>query len=315
MRLVSDDRKGLLAYMRETDHTEEDIRQADTRPSAPFASVHTAIENRDGGPAADTGIITLNDVAVRFGAHQVWQHATFSIAAGEFIALLGPNGAGKSTLLQVVLGLIRPSAGSVRVLRRIPPQANREIGYVPQRRLLDPDLPLRGRDLVMLGLDGLSWGLPLPGRVRRLQRERVQETLEAVEATSYADRPIGQLSGGEQQRLYIAQALVGRPRLMLLDEPLASLDLNSQIGIVRLVAQLASERGITVLLVTHDVNPLLPVVDRVLYVARGQVAIGTVDEIITTEKLSSLYGAPVEVVHDRLGRLFVVGLEEVEGHG
>lgn len=134
-----------------------------------------------------------------FGTRTVWQHATFSIAPGEFIALLGPNGAGKSTLLQLVLGLIRPSASSVRVLGRIPPQANREIGYVPQRRLLDPDLPLRGRDLVMLGLDGLSWGLPLPGRARRLQRERVQETLEAVEATSYADRPIGQLSGGEQQ--------------------------------------------------------------------------------------------------------------------
>jgi zinc/manganese transport system ATP-binding protein len=300
--------------MRNTDHAEEDIRRADTRPPVLPTTTPGLMENSGIGPGGGTSIIALNDAAVRFGTRTVWQHATFSIAPKEFIAVLGPNGAGKSTLLQIVLGLIRPSAGNVRVLGRIPPQANREIGYVAQRRLLDPDLPLRGRDLVMLGLDGLSWGLPLPGRTRKLQRERVEEMLVAVEATSYADRPVGQLSGGEQQRLFIAQALVGRPRLLLLDEPLASLDLNSQGGIVRLVAQLANERGITVLLVTHDVNPLLPVVDRVLYVARGQVAIGTVGEIITTEKLSSLYGAPVEVVRDSLGRIFVVGLEEAEGH-
>lgn len=263
-------------------------------------------------PRAD--IVTFRDVAVQLGDRTIWRQATFEIAVGEFVAILGPNGAGKSTLLRLLLGLVRPSAGSISVLGRAPRRGNPAIGYVPQRRLLDPDLPVRGRDLVMLGLNGLRWGFSLPGPSRRLQHERVAQALEAVEATAYADRPIGELSGGEQQRLFLAQALVGQPRLLLLDEPLASLDLRSQGSIARLVARLAREQGFTVLLVTHEVNPVLPVVDRVLYVAHGHVAIGRCDEIITTEKLSSLYEAPVEVVRDSLGRVFVVGLEEMEGH-
>jgi zinc/manganese transport system ATP-binding protein len=261
-----------------------------------------------------TSIIELRDAAVRFGKRTIWQHATFSIAPGEFIAILGPNGAGKSTLIQLLLGLIKPSEGSVRVWGQHPHRGNRQIGFVPQRRLFDADLPVRGRDMVMLGLDGLRWGFALPGHARQQQHALVEETLVAVEATAYADRPIGKLSGGEQQRLYLAQALVSQPRLLLLDEPLASLDMRSQMGIVQLVAQLARERGITVLLVTHDINPVLPFVDRVLYTARGQVAIGTAGEIISTEKLSSLYEAPVEVVRDSQGRLFVVGIDEAEGH-
>ncbi len=260
-----------------------------------------------------TSSVALQSVAVQLGKRTVWRDATFEVAEGEFVALLGPNGAGKSTLLHLLLGLLSPDEGNVSVFGHAPRRGNRAIGFVPQRRLLDPDLPVRGRDLVMLGLDGLHWGFPLPGPTRRRQHARVAEALAAVEATAYADRPIGQLSGGEQQRLFLAQALVGQPRLLLLDEPLASLDLRSQIGIAQLVARLARERNITVLLVTHDVNPVLPVVDRVMYVARGQVAIGKPDEIITTQKLSSLYEAPVEVVRDSLGRMFVVGLEEAEG--
>ena len=258
-------------------------------------------------------IVAFQDVTVQLGRRTIWRHATFQIAPGEFVAILGPNGAGKSTLLRLLLGLLRPVEGSIAVLGRAPRRGNAAIGYVPQRRLLDADLPVRGRDLVMLGLDGLRWGFSLPGTTRQKQA-RVAEVLEAVEATAYADRPIGQLSGGEQQRLYLAQALVGKPHLLLLDEPLASLDLRSQVGIAHLVARLAREQGFTVLLVTHDVNPVLPVVDRVLYVARGQVAIGPLDEIITTQKLSSLYEAPVEVIRDSQGRIFVVGLEEMEGH-
>lgn len=277
----------------------------------------TSRETDTSASLADTmqgDIAAFQDTAVQLGKRTIWSHATFSIKPGEFVAILGPNGSGKSTLLNLLLGLLPPSDGSVRVLGRVPQRGNSAIGYVPQRRLLDPDTPVRGRDMVMLGLDGLRWGFAIPGKTLRKQRTLVSEALEAVEATAYADRPIGQLSGGEQQRLYLAQALVGQPRILLLDEPLASLDLRSQIGIAHLVAQLARERGITVLLVTHDVNPLLPVVNRVVYVARGQVTIGTVDEVITTEKLSRLYEAPVEVVRDSLGRVFVVGLEELEGH-
>jgi zinc/manganese transport system ATP-binding protein len=261
----------------------------------------------------DEEVVALHAAAVRLGERTIWHGAELSIAPGEFIAVLGPNGAGKSTLLRLLLGLLRPSEGIVRVFGRTPRRGDLAIGYVPQRRTLDPDLPIRGRDLVQLGLDGTRWGFSLPGQARR-QRQIVDEALAAVEATPYANRPVGQLSGGEQQRLLLAQALVGQPRLLLLDEPLASLDLRNQIAISQLVAQLARERAMTVMLVTHDVNPLLPVVDRVLYVARGQVAIGTPEAIITTENLSRLYGTAVEVVHDSQGRVFVVGLESEVAH-
>jgi zinc/manganese transport system ATP-binding protein len=166
----------------------------------------------------------------------------------------------------------------------------------------------------MLGLDGLSWGLPLPGKKRRRQQERVQGALEIVEADTFANRPIGQLSGGEQQRLLLAEALVGEPRLLLLDEPLASLDMRSQVAITELVQKLARAQGITVLMVTHDINPVLPLVDRVVYVAGGQVIAGKPEDIITTESLSRLYNAPVEVVRDSRDRIFVVGLEHEVAH-
>jgi zinc/manganese transport system ATP-binding protein len=258
--------------------------------------------------------VVLRQAAVQRGGRTIWSGATLAIAPGEFVAVLGPNGAGKSTLLHLLLGLLRPSEGSVSVLGRAPRRGNPAIGYVPQRRAVDPDLPIRGRDMVMLGLDGLRWGFPVPGAQRRRQLALVDAALEAVAATAYADRPIGQLSGGEQQRLLLAQALVGQPRLLLLDEPLASLDLRSQVAIAELIARLSRARRITVVMVTHDVNPVLPIVDRVVYVARGQVLCGQPDEVITTENLSRLYDAPVEVVRDSQGRVFVVGLENEVAH-
>jgi zinc/manganese transport system ATP-binding protein len=214
----------------------------------------------------------------------------------------------------VLLGLQRPSAGRVRVLGGAPRRGHPAIGYVPQQRSLDPDLSVRGRDLVALGIDGHRWGFALPGPAARQRQALVDEALAAVESSAYADRPVGQLSGGEQQRLLLAQALVGQPRLLLLDEPLASLDLRNQQAMARLVAAVARAQGITVLLVAHDVNPLLPVLDRVVYVARGRIAIGAPDEIITAERLSALYDAPVDVLRDRHGRVFVVGLEHEATH-
>ncbi|MFI5273590.1 MAG: metal ABC transporter ATP-binding protein [Ktedonobacterales bacterium] len=259
-------------------------------------------------------VVQLAQATVRLDGRTIWQDATASVRAGEFVTVLGPNGAGKSTLLRLLLGLIRPSAGEVDVLGEPPRRGNPAIGYVPQRRTLESDLAVSGRDLVALGLDGHRWGFGLPGPARREQRALVQEALAAVGATDYADRPIGRLSGGEQQRLLLAQALTGKPRLLLLDEPLASLDLRNQVAVAQLVARLARAESITVLLVAHDVNPLLPVLDRVLYVARGRVAIGTPAEIITTERLSALYDAPVEVVRDSRGRMFVVGLDGETAH-
>jgi zinc/manganese transport system ATP-binding protein len=268
-------------------------------------------------------VIRLEDVSVRLGSRAIWSGATLGIAPGEFVAVLGPNGAGKSTLLRLLLGLLRPNEGRITVFGQPPRSGSPAIGYVPQRRTLNPELAVRGRDLVALGIDGHRWGfappepprfLRSPHSARSAKRARVQAALDAVEATAYADRPIGQLSGGEQQRLLLAQAIVGRPRLLLLDEPLASLDLRSQSAMAQLVARLARAQGMTALLVAHDVNPLLPLVDRILYVAHGHIAIGRPDEIITTERLSRLYGAPVEVVRDSRGRVFVVGLENEATH-
>jgi len=174
------------------------------------------------------------------------------------------------------------------------------------------DLPIRGRDMVHLGIDGTRWGIGIGNEADH--RNRVDQAIASVHGEAYAERPIGLLSGGEQQRLLLAQALAGRPRMLLLDEPLASLDLRNQIVIAELVADLARANGLTVLLIAHDINPLLPMVDRVLYVAHGGLAIGKPNEVITTEQLSRLYSAPVEVLHDSHGHMFVVGLEAESGH-
>jgi zinc/manganese transport system ATP-binding protein len=260
-------------------------------------------------PIAD--VVTLREVAVHLGGQAIWTQANLNVRAGEFIVVLGPNGAGKSTMLKILLGLRRPSAGAVRVLGETPRRGRPDVGYVPQRRTLEADLAVRGWDIVRLGVDGHRWGIAPFGR--RGVRDRVRAAVEAVEATSYVGRPLGQLSGGEQQRLLLAQALVGDPKLLLLDEPLASLDLRNQQAIVQLVARVARARGMTVMLVSHDLNPLLSVLDRVVYVARGRVVIGTPEALLTTEALSRLYESPVEVLRDRQGRYFVVGLE-AEGH-
>jgi zinc/manganese transport system ATP-binding protein len=257
-------------------------------------------------------VIVADHVSAAYGGRTVWQDASFTAEAGEFIVVLGPNGSGKSTLFRLLLGLLPPTAGTLEVLGRRPHQGNADIGYVPQRRNIDRDLPIRGRDMVHLGIDGTRWGIGIGNEADH--RNRVDQAIASVHGEAYAERPIGLLSGGEQQRLLLAQALAGRPRMLLLDEPLASLDLRNQIVIAELVADLARANGLTVLLIAHDINPLLPMVDRVLYVAHGGLAIGKPNEVITTEQLSRLYSAPVEVLHDSHGHMFVVGLEAESGH-
>lgn len=260
---------------------------------------------------------------IQRGGQTIWSNLDLSVHTGEFIAVLGPNGAGKSTLLKVLLGLLPLNQGRLTVLGSAVRRGNPVVGYLPQRRSFDGDVHIRGRDLVYLGLEGNRWGVPLPGlrrlwhgqkQAREAQR-RVQNAIDLVGATYYADRPIGQLSGGEQQRLLIAQALVTRPRILLLDEPLDSLDLRNQQAVAALVQQICREYQVTVLLVAHDVNPILPYVDRVLYIARGQTAIGTPENVITAETLSYLYNAPIDVLRTRDGRIIVAGQpEEVTYH-
>ena len=245
-------------------------------------------------------LLQLDGVGVRLGGRQVLSDVSFTVGKGEFAAIIGPNGAGKTTLIRVILGLRPTSAG--RVIKGVNGAGAGRVGYVPQKIVIDSDIPLRARDVVALGLDGHKLGFPFPSRRRR---EQVEQALQDVGALGYADARVGELSGGEQQRVLIAHALVSRPQLLLLDEPLANLDLRSEQEIVTLLGKLAREHEIAVLLSAHDMNPLLPVMDRIIYVANGKVATGSTDEVVTSEGLTRLYGHPVDVLRVR-GRVVVV---------
>jgi zinc/manganese transport system ATP-binding protein len=266
-----------------------------------------------------TSAVELSDVAVRLGDREILSDVKLTVELGEFIAVLGPNGAGKSTLMRAILGLVPLARGRATVLGQSPTQARARIGYLPQRHGLDSSARIRGIDFVWLGLEGTRWGIPLPitprARARRAaERRRVAEVIELVGATAYARRAIGDLSGGEQQRLLIAQALVREPVMLILDEPLDGLDIPNQVAVAALLRRIATDAHVGVLLVAHDVNPLLPYLDRVLYLAGGHALAGTVDEVITPENLSNLYGAPIDVLLARDGRLVVVGSPEAPHH-
>jgi zinc/manganese transport system ATP-binding protein len=263
--------------------------------------------------------VRLTGASVRLGGRTVLSGVDLTVGTGEFVAVLGPNGAGKSTLMRAILGLVPLAEGAASVLGESPVQARARIGYLPQRHGFDSSLRIRGIDLVTLGLDGTRWGLPValsPGaRVRRrAERRRVAEVIEFVGASAYAGRPISELSGGEQQRLLIAQALVRSPELLILDEPLDGLDLPNQGAVAALLRRISTDEGVAVLLVAHDVNPLLGYLDRVLYLAGGRALAGPVDEVITASNLSALYGAPIEVLRASDGRLVVVGHPEAPHH-
>jgi zinc/manganese transport system ATP-binding protein len=250
-------------------------------------------------------VISLDHVSVRLAGRLILDDVSLNITQGDFVAILGPNGAGKSTFLKLLLGLLKPATGTIRVLGQAPRRGNRAIGYAPQHRSLESELSLRARDVVGFGLDGHRWG---PGWPSRERTRLIEQALDEVDALQFANAPVGQLSGGEQQRLLIAQALLSKPQLLLLDEPLASLDIAHEREIVSLIQRVSRTRSMTVLLVAHDVNPLLSSLHQVLYIAHGHTALGPPEDVITSSTLSRLYNAPVEVVH-ALGRMFVVGVE------
>jgi len=281
------------------------IAQAQQTAGGPAAA------RRGGAPAGPAAVLELRGAAVRVGGATLWSGVDLQVGAGEFVAVLGPNGVGKSTLLKVLLGLLPASAGQVRVLGQPPGRANHHIGYLPQRRSFDPSARIRGTDVVRLGLDGDRWGIPLPlRRSRDSARRRVAGVIELVGASGYASRPIGECSGGEQQRLLIAQALIRQPRLLLLDEPLDSLDLPNQVAAAALIGRICRDQGVTVVMVAHDVNPILSHLDRVVYIAAGGAAAGTPAEVINGPTLTRLYHTPVEVLTTSDGRLVVVGQPE-----
>jgi zinc/manganese transport system ATP-binding protein len=256
-----------------------------------------------GEPPSDRNVpvLALDRVSVSLAGRPILREVSFAIEPGEFTGLIGSNGAGKTTLFRVILGL-QPASGTVLLDGRPRSRRNPLIGYVPQKFALDPDAPLRTRDLVGLGLDAHRYGIALPSRARRT---RIDEMLEAVDARGFADARVGTLSGGEQQRVLIAHALISSPKLLLLDEPLANLDLPSGQEVVALLARITKEQQIAVLISAHEMNPLLPVIDRIVYLAAGRAASGTTDEVVRTSVLSALYGHHVDVLQVH-GRVLVV---------
>jgi zinc/manganese transport system ATP-binding protein len=265
----------------------------------------TALKSRDEAPGTrpqTKEVLAVEGLGVRLGGREVLSDVSFAIKGGEFTGLIGANGAGKTTLLKTILGLESPTGGRILVGGRPRSRRNPLIGYVPQRYLLDADIPLRARDVVGLGLDAHRFGIPWPSRERR---ERIAQMLTAVDAEGFADTRVGNLSGGEQQRILIAHALISRPRLLLLDEPLANLDLKSGQEVVALLARIASDQQIAILISAHEMNPLLDVMDRIVYIAAGRAASGTTEEVVRSDVLSRLYGHHVDVLHVH-GRVLVV---------
>ncbi|MFC5431531.1 ATP-binding cassette domain-containing protein [Paraburkholderia denitrificans] len=258
-----------------------------------------------------TPVLTVAGVTLALGERTILREANFAVNQGEFIGVLGPNGAGKTTLMRAILGLVPTARGTIRVLGENVARGNPSIGYMPQTRTALASRRVRGRDFVAMAADGHRWGLP---RTDAATHADVARVLDLVGASKLADRPLSELSGGERQRLLLAQCLLGDPKLLLLDEPLISLDPNHQRGVVELVRRVQRELGIAVLFSAHELNPLLNALDRVLYLGNGVAALGSVDEVITGPVLSRLYGSPIEVMRMK-GRIFVMsGDVEVEKH-
>lgn len=257
-----------------------------------------------------TSVLSFRDAELAYGDRTLWSGLDLELGAGEFIAVLGPNGSGKTSLLKTILGQQKLTAGTLEILGSPVRRGNDAIGYIPQQKLFDEGTPLRARDLLALGLDGARWGVWMPSRERRT---RLDALLTDVGATGFGRAPVATLSGGEQQRLRVGQAIAARPRILLCDEPLLSLDLAHQRVVSELIDRHRREHQAGVLFVTHDVNPVLDMVDRVIYLVDGAFRIGTPADVLTSDVLSDLYKTPVDVIRSR-GRIIVAGTPDAHDH-
>jgi len=253
-------------------------------------------------------VITSENLVAGYPGNTVWRDASFAIERGEFVAVIGPNGAGKTTLFRLLLGLQQPISGTIKIFNAPPKRGNPQIGYVPQRHIFDGETNVESLELVRLGFSGKQWGL---GLFSQKDRRAALDVLEAVGATDLAHRSLGVLSGGELQRIFLAEALVSNPSILLLDEPLSNLDMRREKELVQLISDVVRSRHVTALLIAHNINPLLPFLDKVVYIANGKVATGTPQEVLTSECLSALFGVHVEVLRDSRGNVAVVGIEDV----
>lgn len=258
-------------------------------------------------------VLVATNLTFSYPEKIIWENANFEVNRGEFIGLLGPNGAGKSSLLSLILGLSKPHSGDITIFGNKPTRGNNRIGYVPQGRSIDSESHIEALEYVRLGISGTKLGFSL---IREAQKERetAYQSLVDVDAQNLAHRSLGELSGGELQRIFLAQALVSRPDLLLLDEPLANLDIRRETQLIQLISSIVKKQNIATILIAHNINPLLPVVDRIIYIANGKIASGKPDEIISNKKLSELYDAPIEVIRGNSGQIAVLGVEEVLHH-
>lgn len=265
-------------------------------------------ENRIFTQKAEPVLVEAQNLTAGYPGRTVWREANFTIRKGEFVAIIGPNAAGKTTLFRLLLGMMRPLGGSIKLFGSEPKRGSPRIGYVPQQHIIDDESHIESMEIVRLALSGRKWGFSL---FANDDRKAAISALEGVGAADLARQPLAELSGGELQRIFLAEALVSNPDLLLLDEPLSNLDMRRERELLRLVNDVVRTRDVAALLIAHNINPLMPYLDKVIYIANGKVASGKPDEVLTSERLSALYEIPVEVMRDSRGNLAIIG---IEGH-